>query len=336
MQRLAKTDRLVKSVSILYEVPRVCNRWGRRTPHGDGLFQSSTRFLEFATHTGRRPPLWERFNPLRGSSSLQRTPSARHCFRISRFQSSTRFLEFATPARGSRGGRENGFQSSTRFLEFATSGTRFIRAGNWGVSILYEVPRVCNAKSSIEWTDSTWVSILYEVPRVCNRHQPQRPARARGVSILYEVPRVCNIRVLQWRNDNGKSFNPLRGSSSLQPGSRGGQTDNLYVSILYEVPRVCNFVQGVDCIAPFYVSILYEVPRVCNFSGISREQIAALSFNPLRGSSSLQRAFTVKQIPGIEVSILYEVPRVCNYFPFHGRHAPWCFNPLRGSSSLQR
>ena len=109
-------------------------------------FQSSTRFLEFATvyngdgtATARKS-----FNPLRGSSSLQ------HCgFKFEILSGVV-------------------FQSSTRFLEFATLDGALI-VGRKEVSILYEVPRVCNIITRGATRENLEVSILYEVPRVCNR-----------------------------------------------------------------------------------------------------------------------------------------------------------------------
>ena len=84
-------------VSILYEVPRVCNSRPRESHTRSRTFQSSTRFLEFATLA------W-----------ALKSPSYRW------FQSSTRFLEFATGGDLDLSRGPVLFQSSTRFLEFAT------------------------------------------------------------------------------------------------------------------------------------------------------------------------------------------------------------------------
>ena len=88
------------------------------------------------------------------------------------------------------------------------------------------------------------------------------------VSILYEVPRVCNAAPGLSALGAG-SFNPLRGSSSLQRKVLNCYKVQGRVSILYEVPRVCNVGHNVSVENKPKVSILYEVPRVCNVKVVS-------------------------------------------------------------------
>ena len=111
------------------------------------------------------------------------------------------------------------FQSSTRFLEFATCAITVKQIPGIEVSILYEVPRVCN---SISVVDSLVDQKFQSSTRFLEFATPddrQRPKRGTDVSILYEVPRVCNYYL-------------ALGVIFLLP-----------VSILYEVPRVCNLVR---------------------------------------------------------------------------------------------
>ena len=187
----------------------------------------------------RRSPNRASFNPLRGSSSLQ--PG----FPPTDFKSDRVSILYEVPRvcnanSGWRLAIGRTFQSSTRFLEFATRSRGPDPKTAEPVSILYEVPRVCNDDGGA----------LNSLPQV---------------SILYEVPRVCNLSQTSVCHSRPVGFNPLRGSSSLQPSialrHRIGQGP---VSILYEVPRVCNAGASRRPTDSRLVSILYEVPRVCN------------------------------------------------------------------------
>ena len=177
-------------VSILYEVPRVCNAYPGHSYIEEDEFQSSTRFLEFATRAdyprahsivsilyevprvcnGTALGMWRPakcFNPLRGSSSLQQEPRAATGGLLRRFN----------PLRGS---------SSLQHLRVD---------GRNGRGRSFNPLR---GSSSLQ-------------PRGSSPAIP-RPG---PVSILYEVPRVCNVRHAA-RLRPGLRFNPLRGSSSLQ------------------------------------------------------------------------------------------------------------------------
>ena len=271
-------------VSILYEVPRVCNGTYGGSGNTTRMFQSSTRFLEFATtYNLQMPALYQvsilyevprvcnvglafaarqhqSFNPLRGSSSLQRK---------------------IAPRSGRQTGGFNPLRGSSSLQPIQGSTVRRLK-----------------------------VSILYEVPRVCNRPQLHRGGRDQRVSILYEVPRVCNGMDEKKYTING-GFNPLRGSSSLQHYYRSRRFTFFVVSILYEVPRVCNIGPLAWVYAYVAVSILYEVPRVCN-SGEPSTGETELRFQS--STRFLEFATWEKLYPNypIAVSILYEVPRVCN------------------------
>ena len=159
---------------------------------------------------------------------------------------------------------------------------------------------------------SSPVSILYEVPRVCNLGDtlisidPSNPFQsstrflefATGapttimdifkVSILYEVPRVCNIRSCNVSKSCISRFNPLRGSSSLQPAWRSQRSSR--ARKFQSSTRFLEFATGRHCRA------------------LGRFHC----FNPLRGSSSLQLSWLSFRLDPHAVSILYEVPRVCN------------------------
>ena len=213
-------------------------------------FQSSTRFLEFATPLELALGLKaQSFNPLRGSSSLQRFPPG------------------MIPIKA------GSFQSSTRFLEFATDDARRQQELDIQVSILYEVPRVCNL-FSLPGDTATVVSILYEVPRVCN---------------LFLLP----TNVLTF------CFNPLRGSSSLQQRNRPRSASR---ACSFNPLRGSSSLQHTALARPGRhgrVSILYEVPRGCNRRGAGKQKQRA-GFNPLRGSSSLQPGLA-SQLSGLLV-----------------------------------
>ena len=120
--------------------PDVANGW-----LVEPQFQSSTRFLEFAT---LEPAPRARRSLFQSSTRFLEFATANRCFSSADklFQSSTRFLEFATCASKSSSSAVSTFQSSTRFLEFATLISIFERDLE-KVSILYEVPRVCNGRA---------------------------------------------------------------------------------------------------------------------------------------------------------------------------------------------
>ena len=166
-----------------------------------------------------------------------------------------------------------------------------------------------------------------------------------------------------WRagvsNARNSRFNPLRGSSSLQPRPNERALRAQAVSILYEVPRVCNEygIARDDVVAQFQSSTRFlefatwrPLAERCCFwrfnplrgsSSLQRRNQKRLrqvrSFNPLRGSSSLQLHLPRFLAVYKHVSILYEVPRVCNLLAALLRpHNIRGFNPLRGSSSLQQ
>ncbi len=156
------------TVSILYEVKRLCNRVSSGRSQPLHPFQSSTRLSAFATRS--------------------RSPGSRA--RI-RFQSSTRLSAFATNASTVPIAMD---QVSILYeVKRLCNPCRARQGRRVPVSILYEVKRLCNEHAAGQSLSSVYVSILYEVKRLCNRqpradalHQPQ-------VSILYEVKRLCNL-----------------------------------------------------------------------------------------------------------------------------------------------
>ena len=208
------------------------------------------------------------FNPLRGSSSLQHV----------------KVFHPLTPVK---------FQSSTRFLEFATK-TDTIYSVRREVSILYEVPRVCNEQCRQLLLEGYGVSILYEVPRVCNVSPYLLSSPCQHVSILYEVPRVCNSSVRR----------------------RGGRSTKFQSST-----RFLEFATEALAFRKAFPHEFQSSTRFLEFATVWRAPTLFLDscFNPLRGSSSLQPSRWNAFARAVRVSILYEVPRVCNPEPLASR-----------------